>query len=145
MSKVTIVYWSGTGNTAAMAQAVADGVKEKGGIPELLTADLVDAGMLKDEKVFALGCPAMGAEQLEESVMEPLMAQLDGEIVGKSIGLFGSYEWADGEWMRLWQSRVTDDGATIVGGEGTTAYGTPDAEGIENCKKLGRLLVEALG
>ena len=113
MGKVSIVYWSGTGNTEAMAAAMAEGAKDAGAEVELLTVDKADAAALSEAKAFALGCPAMGAEVLEEGEMEPFMAELDSRIAGKTIALFGSYGWGDGEWMRTWESDVKESGSTL--------------------------------
>lgn len=143
MSKIKVVYWSSTGNTEAMAQAIARGIESAGGQAELLEADSVSADDLKDDAVFALGCPAMGAEELEDSVVEPLVADLEGSVSGKKIALFGSYDWGDGEWMRSWTERMEKAGAEIVGGEGLICNNTPDEEGIEACEKLGVKLAEA--
>ncbi len=143
MSKIKVVYWSSTGNTEAMAQAIARGIESAGGQAELLEADSVSADDLKDDAVFALGCPAMGAEELEDSVVEPLVADLEGSVSGKKIALFGSYDWGDGEWMRSWTERMEKAGAEIVGGEGLICNNTPDEEGIEACEKLGVKLTEA--
>lgn len=143
MSKIKVVYWSSTGNTEAMAQAIARGIESAGGQAELLEADSVSADDLKDDAVFALGCPAMGAEELEDSVVEPLVADLEGSVSGKKIALFGSYDWGDGEWMRSWTERMEKAGAEIVGGEGLICNNTPDEEGIDACEKLGVKLTEA--
>ena len=98
MAKVNIIYWSGTGNTAAMAAAIAEGAKEAGAEAELITAETASADDVRDAKAIALGCPSMGAEQLEETIMEPLMEELDGAISGKTVVLFGSYGWGSGDW-----------------------------------------------
>ncbi len=144
MSKVSIVYWSGTGNTEAMAYYIAEGVKEAGVDAELITADVADVSALSGEKVIALGCPSMGAEVLEESIMEPLMCDLDGVIGGKQIGLFGSYGWGNQEWMRDWEDRILADGATVVNGEGMAVNGAPCESDAEELKALGRTLVGLL-
>lgn len=140
MSKVSIVYWSGTGNTEAMAYYIAEGVKESGVEAELITADVADVSSLSCEKVIALGCPSMGAEVLEESIMEPLMCELDGVIGGKQIGLFGSYGWGNQEWMRDWEDRILADGATVVNDEGIAVNGAPGDDTAEELKALGRTL-----
>ena len=98
---------------------------------------------LKGEGVFALGCPAMGAEVLEESEMEPFVADVEGFASGKKIGLFGSYGWGDGQWMRDWEARMSGAGAPIVGGEGVICQEAPDADAIEQCKALGKALANA--
>lgn len=143
MSEVKIVFWSGTGNTAAMAQLVAQGVEEAGGTAVLVPVSEARADELKAEKAFALGCPSMGAEQLEEMEMEPFMCELEGGIAGKQIALFGSYGWGNQEWMRDWEGRVTSAGATVVNGEGVTVLGAPDAETEELLKSAGRALARA--
>lgn len=140
MSKVSIVYWSGTGNTEAMAYYIAEGVKEAGSEVELITADKANVSSLSEEKVVALGCPSMGVEVLEESVMEPLMCDLDGVIGGKQIGLFGSYGWGNQEWMRDWEDRILADGATVVNGEGIAVNGAPGENDADELKALGRTL-----
>ena len=143
MSKIKIVYWSSTGNTEAMAEAIARGIESAGGEAQLLEADNVSASDFSDDQVFALGCPAMGAEELEDSVVEPLVADLEGSVSGKKIALFGSYDWGDGEWMRIWAERMEKAGAQIVGGEGLICNNTPDEDGIAACEKLGVKLTEA--
>lgn len=143
MSKIKVVYWSSTGNTEAMAEAIARGIESAGGEAQLLEADNVSASDFSDDQVFALGCPAMGAEELEDSVVEPLVAELEGSVSGKKIALFGSYDWGDGEWMRIWTERMEKAGAQIVGGEGLICNNTPDEDGIAACEKLGVKLTEA--
>ena len=99
MSKISVVYWSQSGNTAAMAEAVAKGVTDAGKEAEIVFVSSASIDELKSETAFALGCPAMGAEVLEEGEMEPFVTELEGCVAGKTIGLFGSYGWGDGEWM----------------------------------------------
>lgn len=140
MSKVVIVYWSGTGNTAMMAASIAEGVNAAGGEAEIIPVSDISADALKDQNVIALGCPSMGAEQLEEMEMEPFMCDLEGSISGKNIALFGSYGWGNQEWMRDWESRVTAAGANLVNGEGIAINGTPGTEAEEELKALGRAL-----
>lgn len=140
MSKVYVVYWSGTGNTMAMASAVAEGAREKGADVQLWSVEEADINALMDAKAIALGCPSMGSEQLEESSMEPFMCDLDSQISGKTIALFGSYGWGDGEWMRDWESRISSDGASLLNGEGFITNGEPDEDAIQECKQIGSSL-----
>lgn len=137
MDKVYVVYWSATGNTEAMANMLKDGIEEAGATAELVEAGDVDINVLLEQKGFAIGCPAMGAEELEDSVVEPLVASLEDKISGKSLVLFGSYDWGDGEWMRLWVDRMITAGATIIGGEGIIANNEPDSEAEAELKKAG--------
>lgn len=135
-----MIYWSGTGNTASMAEAVAAGIDASAGKAVVLEVREASAAMLKDAKAFALGCPAMGDEVLEEGEMEPFVAELEAFATGKTIGLFGSYDWGDGQWMRDWVARMEAAGATVVSGEGVIANNAPGDEELENCKKLGAAL-----
>ena len=132
---VTIIYWSGTGNTEAMANAVAEGAASAGAEVKVLTVGEATAADV-DSGVVLFGCPAMGNEELEEGEFEPFFASVEGSLKGKKIGLFGSYEWAEGEWMRTWQARAEADGADLIA-EGLAVYSTPDEEGLEKCRALG--------
>ena len=120
-----------------MAEAISEGVTEAG--KEAKIIDVTDASLdaLKTEKVFALGCPAMGAEVLEESEMEPFVSELEGSVGGKTIALFGSYGWGDGQWMRDWAQRAQDDGAQLFSEEGLICNETPDDDVQAACRKLG--------
>lgn len=140
METVKIVFWSQGGNTAAMAAAVAEGVQEAGSKAEIINVSDASAADLQSMKGFALGCPAMGAEVLEEMEMEPFMCELEGRLAGKSVGLFGSYGWGDGQWMRDWEERCKAAGAAVVGGEGVICQETPDDGAIASCRALGRTL-----
>ena len=140
MSEIKVIYWSQSGNTMSMANAVAEGIKEAGKEAAVLEVSAVTAADLNDETVFALGCPAMGAEELEETEMEPFVAELEGSVSGKKIGLFGSYGWGDGQWMRDWEARMAAAGAKIQGGTGVICQEAPDEEALERCRKLGREL-----
>ena len=136
METVKIVFWSQGGNTAA----VAEGVQEAGSKAEIINVSDASAADLQSMKGFALGCPAMGAEVLEEMEMEPFMCELEGSLAGKSVGLFGSYGWGDGQWMRDWEERCKAAGAAVVGGEGVICQETPDDGAIASCRALGRAL-----
>ena len=140
MEKIYVVYWSQTGNTLAMAQAVAEGVKEAGKEAEVVDVSAASLDELKKASAFAMGCPAMGAEVLEESEMEPFVCDVEGFAAGKKIALFGSYGWGDGQWMRDWTDRMSSAGASIVNGEGLICHEVPDADALEECKQLGRSL-----
>ena len=139
MEKAIIVYWSSTGNTEAMANAIADGVKAAGGTPELVYVDNVNVDELLAQPAFAIGCPAMGAEELDESV-DSFVSEIEGKVSGKNILLFGSYDWGDGEWMRLWVERMQNAGANIIGGEGIIANLEPDDDAKAALEAAGKQL-----
>ena len=129
MKEVNVIYWSSTGNTQAMAEAVGAGVEEAG------------VSILKDAESFALGASAMGDEELDAE-MDDFVTAVEGICAGKTVGLFGSYDWGDGEWMRKWADRMTEAGATVVNGEGVIANLTPDDDAVAACKALGAALAK---
>lgn len=140
MSKVAIVYWSGTGNTEAMAAAVLEGVTENGGEGVLLTSAEFTPDMLDSFDAVAFGCPSMGSEQLEESEFEPMFTACEAQLSGKRIGLFGSYGWGDGEWMRTWEEECKNDGAVLVC-DPVICNEAPDGTAEEECRALGKMLL----
>ena len=139
MSKVAVVYWSQTGNTEAMANAVAEGVTAAGGEAVLITAGDFNSGAVAEYDAIAFGCPSMGVEVLEEAEFQPMWDDVKGNLSGKKIALFGSYGWGDGQWMRDWEDRCNAVGARLVT-ESVMANGAPTVEAIEQCKSLGRSL-----
>ncbi len=139
MSKVNIIYWTGTGNTESMANLIAEGAKEKGADVNLINVSSASEADVKDADVVALGSPAMGAEVIEEAEMEPFVESISGAVSGKKIALFGSYGWGDGEWMRSWVERMEGYGANLVN-DGLIVNEAPEGESEEECKNLGKEL-----
>lgn len=140
MSKIAVVYWSGTGNTEAMAAAVAEGAAEKGAEVTTLTSAEFDASMMDSFDAIAFGCPSMGAEELEDSEFAPMFESCEPNLNGKKIALFGSYGWGDGEWMRNWEETCKANGA-VLACDFVICNETPDDEAVSNCKALGAALV----
>ncbi len=139
MSKGAIVYWSGTGNTQIMADAVAEGAKAAGAEVSVFGPAEFGSGKVAEFDSIAFGCPAMGAEVLEETEYEPMFTDVETAISGKRVGLFGSYGWGDGQWMRDWEERCNAVGARLVA-DGVMANYAPTGEVLEECKALGRAL-----
>ena len=137
MESIAVIFWSGTGNTATMAQEVVAGT---GGQAKLINVTDTNADEAAAYDKLALGCPSMGDEVLEEDEMEPFVTELEANVSGKNIGLFGSYGWGDGEWMRDWEERMKSAGATLVNGEGLIIHETPDEAGEAECESLGKQL-----
>ncbi|MBS7175143.1 flavodoxin [Massiliimalia timonensis] len=139
MSKVAVVYWSGTGNTEMMAQQVVEGAKEAGAEVQLFTAAEFSAGQMSEFDAVAFGCPSMGAEQLEESEFEPMFTACEADLNGKKIALFGSYGWGDGEWMRTWEDTCRGDGANLAH-DSVICNEAPDEDVQQACQALGKAL-----
>ena len=141
MKKAAVIYWSGTGNTSAMAGAVAEGMKSAGAEVSLLSAEAVSSADLAGLDAVALGCPAMGAETLEEDVFEPMFSANKEHFVGKKVALFGSYGWGDGEWMRTWEQDCRNANISLVCDSLVCCEAPGDVE-LEACRELGRELVK---
>lgn len=140
MARVAVIYWSGSGNTEAMANAVADGARAAGAEVSLLEVSQTTATDAAQFDRLALGCPAMGAEVLEETIFEPFFTELEPRLSGKRVGLFGSYGWGDGQWMRDWCRRTDLAGAILCASEGLIANDAPNADDIAACEALGKEL-----
>lgn len=139
--KIGVIYWSGTGNTKMMAEAVAKGAELGGADADVMQVaeTTVDGALSYD--ALALGCPAMGAEQLEEGEFEPFYSALEGSLKGRKVALFGSHEWSEqGQWMEDWTDRARAAGVDICQGEGLKVFSAPDEEGLERCRALGKEL-----
>lgn len=139
MGKIAIVYWSGTGNTEAMAGAVAEGVRKNGSEADLFTASGFSADQTGAYDAIAFGCPSMGAEQLEETEFEPMFSACGDGLRGKNTALFGSYGWGDGEWMRNWEERCRVAGVNLVC-DSVICSGAPDDDALAACRELGAAL-----
>ena len=136
---ISVVYWSGTGNTEIMANKVAEGAKAGGAEVEVFEAEGFSADKMDEFDAVAFGCPSMGCEELEDTIFEPMFASCESKLQGKKIALFGSYGWGDGEWMRDWETRCKEAGAVLIC-ESVICNEMPDDEGIQSCKALGENL-----
>ena len=139
MSKIAVVFWSVTGNTEAMANAVAAGAQEKGAEVSVMGPSDFGAAAVTGYDGIAFGCPSTGVEQLEEADFQPMWDEVKGELSGKKVVLFGSYGWGDGEWMRTWEDEAKGAGA-VLAADCVIVNGAPDDEGEANCKALGAAL-----
>ncbi len=140
MSKTAVVFWSGTGNTEEMANAVLEGMKENGADASIYSADAFQAGDVEGYDAIAFGCPAMGAEVLEEDEFQPLFDECKLALAGKKVALFGSYGWGDGEWMRNWEDDCKEAGIELAC-DSVVCNDAPDEDVITACKELGAALV----
>lgn len=142
MAKVAIVYWTGSGNTEAMAHAVEEGAQNAGAEVALNFVSDVTADEIASFDYIALGCPASGNEQLEEYDFEPFFEELLPQLQNKKVAIFGSYSWNQGDWMQIWKQRLNDEGIETIA-EPVVAYGYPEDDILEECKKLGETLANA--
>lgn len=139
MSKIAVVFWSGTGNTEAMADAVAEGAKGAGAEVSVFNVSDFSADKADEFDAIAFGCPAMGAETLEDSEFEPVFNECEPKLKGKKIALFGSYGWGDGEWMRTWED-TCNSASAVLATESVICNDSPDDDAIASCKALGAAL-----
>ena len=140
MNKIAIVFWSGSGNTEVMANCIAEGARAAGADVSLMGPGQFSAARLGDFGAVAFGCPAMGAEVLEEAEFDPMFTALEGALAGKKLALFGSYGWGDGQWMRDWAARCKSAQAVLLDEDGLMVNGAPDASAQDVCRELGKQL-----
>lgn len=138
--KASVIYWSGTGNTEAMADEIASKLKELGADTKLVSVEEASIDDTKEAELLALGCPAMGAEELEEDYFRPYFDSIKEIIKDKKVAIFGSYEWNSGEWMDLWKKECEDDGIAVI--DALIAYDHPDAEALAKCRELAEKLMK---
>lgn len=138
--KASVIYWSGTGNTEAMANEIASKLKELGADTKLVSVEEASIDDAKEAELLALGCPAMGAEELEEDYFRPYFDSIKEIIKDKKLAIFGSYEWNSGEWMDLWKKECEDDGIAVI--DALIAYDHPDADALAKCRELAEKLMK---
>ena len=141
MRKTAVVYWSGTGNTQMMAEKVAEGVRAAGAEADVYNCTEFSADLMDNYEAVAFGCPSMGSEQLEDTEFEPVFTECEAKLSGKVIGLFGSYGWGDGDWMRIWEDDCGDAGITLAC-ESVICNEAPDNSALASCKAMGKQLAE---
>ncbi|MGN2337362.1 flavodoxin [Clostridium cagae] len=132
-----IIYWSGTGNTEAMASLIAKGIEDSEVKTELINISNANVDSLKDENIVVLGCPSMGDEELEGGEFLPLLENVQDDLKNKKVILFGSYGWGDGQWMRSWEEEMTASGVNVALEPLIVNY-TPEGESEEQCIQYGR-------
>ena len=141
MKKTAVIYWSGTGNTEAMANAVLEGMKEAGADAVMLTPDAVTPADIRSFAAIAFGCPAMGSEVLEEIDFEPMFSACKNSLGGKAVALFGSYGWGDGEWMRSWEQDCANCGVSLAC-PSIICCEAPDDDTVASLKEMGKVLAQ---
>ena len=139
MSKIAVVFWSGTGNTREMAELIVQGAKTAGGDVTLFAATEFSLEKMDEYDKIAFGCPAMGGEELEEDEFLPMFMACESKLKDKPIALFGAYGWGDGEWMRNWEDTCKEKGALLIG-ESVIVNEGPDANARKACLELGKNL-----
>ena len=141
MKQIPVIFWTGTGNTQMMADAVAEAINAAGAEAVVKNVSEITADEAAGYDALALGCPAMGAEVLEECEFEPFFTELEGKLAGKKVALFGSYGWGDGEWMRTWEEGCASAGIRLAA-DSVTCCEAPDDEALSACQALGKKLAE---
>lgn len=142
MNKIAVIYWSGTGNTEMMAEAIADGAREKGAEVDLFKVNEITKEEALSYEALALGCPATGSEELEYEEFEPFYKSIREGLHDKKVALFGSHDWGSGEWIEEWYKDATDVGAILFGEEGLKVNTTPSADDLSVCKDFGAKFAE---
>lgn len=139
--KINIIYYSSTGNTEEMANLIAKGAKEEGAEVNLMTFGEASVDDVKNCDIVLLGGPAMGAENLEESEVEPFVESIEGEVSGKKMVLFGSFGWGGGAYMTEWENRMEENGAELLEKE-VVVQESPEGEDAEKLIELGKKIAK---
>ena len=134
MGKAAVVFYSGTGNTEAMADIVVAAL----GADKFECGDF-NAAKAADYDAIAFGCPAMGDEVLEESAFQPMWDDVKGSLSGKKVALFGSYGWGDGQWMRDWEADAQANGVALAC-DSVICNDAPDAEATAALEALAKAI-----
>ena len=142
MSKIAIIYWTGTGNTLEMARAIEKGVEEAGADVDVFEVESFGGvERLKEYDGLMFGCPAMGDEVLEEGAFEPFFAEAESHLQGVPVALFGSYGWGGGEWMQNWERDCRSSGIQLAC-DSVICNDAPDDAALAACQALGKALVD---
>ena len=138
MSKIAIIYFSGTGNTEAMAKSIEKGAKAAGADVQVIECDGFTSAQTAQYDAFAFGCPSYGSEELEESSFAPMWDEVKGELGDKKVVLFGSYGWGNGEWMESWK----EDAENVNVIDTYICNETPNEDDCKTCEELGAKLAK---
>lgn len=135
MNKV-VIYWTSTGNTEIMAQTFANTIEA-----ELFNVADFNPSDINNYDYIALGCPACGDEELDDTAFGPFFEEIVAELAGKNVALFGSYGWGDGEWMTAWEQRVVDAGANLFE-KGQIVLENPDNDFLLSLEQFAKNFVK---
>ena len=138
---IGVIYWSGTGNTQAMAEAIGKGIADAGQEVVVKSVSEISADEAAAFDKLALGCADMGVEQLEEMEFQPFYEALEPKLSGKKVILFGSYGWG-GTWLEEWADHVRAAGGEIVA-DNLPVFGAPDDATLADCEGCGKTLAGA--
>ncbi|GHV49712.1 flavodoxin [Synergistales bacterium] len=133
-----MVYWSGTGNTEKMAELIAKGARLAGAEVSVINTDAARPGDMSGYDVIALGSPALGDEDIEESEMSPFVTSVIPLLAEKHVALFGSCGWGDGEWLRSWASRL--EASSVHTEDCLAVKETPEGAEADRCAEFGKRL-----
>lgn len=139
MKKISIIYWSGTGNTEAMANLISQGATSAGNEVTLLNVSDATDAHVKECDVLVLGSPAMGCENIDEYEMEPFMDSVIELVANKKVFLFGSYDWGNGEFIDNWTETLSEASANVIGSV-IVNMSPDDDEKINKCIEAGKNL-----
>ncbi len=136
--KVNIVYWTGSGNTLMIADALYQGAEDGGHTVNSVYVNDMSAEDFAKADILCLGCPAMSGEDIEEYEFRPYYEDLKPYLEGKKVILFGSFDWGEGEWMQKWTAETKDVGADVIH---SLAYQwTPEQEQLDEAYEIAKHL-----
>ena len=140
MNKISLVYYSATGNTEQMAKAIEEGIVEAGGKVTVYKASEMNKEDILSSDVIVMGSSATGAEVIDENDMLPFMEEAGDKFKGKKVYIFGSYGWGGGEYADNWKTQLEGFGAKIVAMP-ILANENPSDDELAQLKEIGKKLV----
>ncbi|AFY43403.1 diflavin flavoprotein [Nostoc sp. PCC 7107] len=142
---VALLYASAYGNTAILANAIAQGLIQNGINVESINCELADTAeitrLIEACDGFIIGSPTLGGHAPTQ-VQTALGIVLSTATKTKLAGVFGSYGWS-GEAIDLLESKLTDANYRL-GFETIRVRFSPTAEILEQCTTAGATFAQTL-
>ncbi|MDO9098074.1 MAG: flavodoxin domain-containing protein [Candidatus Methanoperedens sp.] len=141
MAKLAIIYGTGFGNTGIMAKAIEEGARNAG--IEVLMKKVEEASPADVERADAI---VIGSPTYKGAGMPTVIKFVESlsklPLKGKVGAAFGSYGWS-GEAAGAISKKLKGYGMDVIEPD-LRIKRIPEAEGIETCKELGKVIAEKL-
>lgn len=138
--KVSIAYYSETGNTQQLADILANSLSDLGAeVYKAAVSDVENEQFLSgDLLIFAT--PASGAEEIDQLEMQAFIDDIASQLSGRKIFLCGTYGWGDGEYMQAWSEAMQNLGCELVH-EPFVCLEAPDEDAESKIAEIAKELV----
>ncbi len=141
MPKVVVVYLSTSGNTKAMAEAIAEGVDSRN-----VEAQVMNFHEARIEDIKSADAIALGSSTFYYKMLPPMEKFIESlakaNVKGKIGAAFGSYGWS-GEAPVMIAEKMRELGMKVIDPVLRIQY-QPAEKDLEECKRLGKDLANKL-